>query len=87
MGKVVLLNRIRGAGCGTKRDWAAWSAAECGVIVAGVSLGTRGGSAGGSKGVTVSVVDDAATSYVIVGEVEEERVMAVFNGVATGRHS
>ncbi len=74
MGKVVLSNRIRGAGCGTKRDWPMWSATVCDIIIAGVSLGTRRASAGGSKLMTVSVVDDATTSNVGVGEVEGERV-------------
>jgi hypothetical protein len=37
--------------------------------------------------VTVFVVDDATTSYVGVGEVEEERAKAVFDEVATNGRS
>ncbi len=87
MGKDVSTNRMREGGCGNERNFSMWSAAVCGIIIGGVSLGTRGGSAGGSKEVTLSVVDGATTSYDGVGVGEEERVKAVFGEVTTGRHS
>jgi hypothetical protein len=70
-------NRMRGAGCGTKRDWSAWSAAVCSVIIGGVSLGTGGSSADGRKRMIVFIVDGATTSYDGAGAGEEERVEAM----------
>ncbi len=76
---------MREGGCGTERDWSMWSVIVCGLITGGGLVGTGGGSAGGSKGVTLSIVDGATTSYDGVGACEEERVKAVSGQVTTGR--